>query len=54
MNEVATLQGFAEVDFPTVPEAEQYRLLGNAVCVELAHLVGKACATALGEQTSGQ
>ena len=55
VNEVATLQGFAEVDFPTgMPEAEQYRLLGNAVCVELAHLVGKACATALGEQTSGQ
>ena len=55
VNEVATLQGFAEVDFPTeMPEAEQYRLLGNAVCMELAHLVGKACATALGEQTSGQ
>ena len=51
--EVAALQGFDTVDFPPeMPEAEQYRLLGNAVCVGLARLVGESCAAALGEQSS--
>ena len=51
VREVGVLQGFDRVDFPPdMPEAEQYRLLGNAVCVELARLVGEACAAALGEQ----
>ena len=51
VDEVATLQGFSPVDFPPgMPEPEQYRLLGNAVCVELAHLVGRACLDALREQ----
>lgn len=44
--EVARLQGFdTSIDlFPEIPPAEQYRLLGNAVCVHLARLVGRACA----------
>lgn len=55
VSEVATLQGFAGVDFPTeVPEPERYRLLGNAVCVQLARMVGEACLMALREQTSEQ
>ena len=43
--EVAHLQGFdaAQELFPDMPEAEKYRLLGNAVCVGLAHLIGKMC-----------
>ena len=50
VTEVATLQGFEEVSFPgETPETEQYRLLGNAVCVSLARLIGEACATALKE-----
>ena len=49
VGEVATLQGFDtdECLFPDIPTKEQYRLLGNAVCVRLAHLVGKACAEIL-------
>ena len=48
--EVARLQGFEEPQFPEdIPVAERYRLLGNAVCVELARLAGKACAKALRE-----
>ena len=49
VEEVARLQGFdtSEVLFPSIPEAEQYRLLGNAVCVHLAHMVGRACAAIL-------
>ena len=49
VEEIARLQGFEtrEPLFPAVPEAEQYRLLGNAVCVHLAHLVGRACAEIL-------
>ena len=48
--EVARLQGFGDPDFPDdVPEAERYRLLGNAVCVGLARLAGEACAAALRE-----
>lgn len=46
--EVARLQGFEPQDkaqlFPDIPIAEQYRLLGNSVCVHLACLVGKICA----------
>ncbi len=50
VREVGMLQGFDVVDFPPdMPETEQYRLLGNAVCVELARLVGEACVAALGE-----
>lgn len=43
--EVARFQGFetGEVLFPEIPESEQYRLLGNAVCVHLADLVGQVC-----------
>ena len=45
VSEVACLQGFnpQEQLFPDMPTAEQYRLLGNAVCVHLAHLVGGIC-----------
>lgn len=45
VSEVARLQGFdpQEQLFPEMPTAEQYRLLGNAVCVHLAHLVGNIC-----------
>ena len=45
VDEVARLQGFASVEslFPEIPAAEQYRLLGNAVCVDLAHLIGNTC-----------
>ena len=43
--EVARLQGFDEAEslFPGMPAPEKYRLLGNAVCVHLAQLVGQAC-----------
>ena len=48
--EVARLQGFDGADFPDdMPEAERYRLIGNAVCVGLARLAGEACAEALKE-----
>ena len=45
VDEVARLQGFdtGESLFPEIPAAEQYRLLGNAVCVDLAHLIGNTC-----------
>ena len=49
VNEVARLQGF-DIDqplFPDIPAPEQYRLLGNAVCVHLAHLIGNQCADIL-------
>ena len=47
--EVARLQGFETKNkvFPDIPESEQYRLLGNAVCVKLAGLIGKMCAKIL-------
>lgn len=47
--EVARFQGFDTSTelFPTIPLAEQYRLLGNAVCVHLARLVTRACADIL-------
>ena len=48
VEEVARLQGFDSEDeaqiFPDIPTVEQYRLLGNSVCVHLACLVGKICA----------
>ena len=50
VSEVARFQGFhcPESLFPDiVPETEQYRLLGNAVCAELAWLVGECCARIL-------
>ena len=45
VDEVARLQGFDTADdlFPNLPATEQYRLLGNSVCVGLAHLVGNMC-----------
>lgn len=49
VEEVARLQGFESQDdlFPDIPETEQYRLLGNSVCVKLAHLVGTICSEIL-------
>ena len=45
VDEVARLQGFVtdESLFPSITMSEQYRLLGNAVCVTLADLVGSEC-----------
>ncbi len=45
VDEVACLQGFDSAGslFPDIPVSEQYRLLGNAVCVDLAHLIGSKC-----------
>ena len=46
VSEVAKLQGFetSEPLFPAdVPEAERYRLVGNAACVHLTALVGAEC-----------
>ena len=54
VEEVAQLQGFNTEHhvFPSIPEAEKYRLLGNAVCVPLASLLGRRCAEILrGERT---
>ena len=50
VEEVARFQGFDSPDslFPDIPEAERYRLLGNAVCAKLARLVGGRCAEILG------
>ncbi len=52
VEEVALLQGFdsAESLFPDMPSPEKYRLLGNAVCVHLAQLVGQACADILDDE----
>ena len=49
VEEVARLQGFDTGDsiFPDMLAADKYRLLGNAVCVHLARLVGRACADIL-------
>lgn len=51
--EVARLQGFDTRNelFPEIPAAEQYRLLGNAVCVQLAGLIAEKCATILNEES---
>ena len=45
VTEVARLQGFeGEEDlFPVIPVQQRYRLLGNAVCVGLAHSVARIC-----------
>ena len=54
VEEVAALQGFSGTEFPaSIPEPERYRLLGNAVCVKLAEIAGKACLAALEERLSG-
>lgn len=54
VEEVARLQGFDSEDearlFPDIPTVEQYRLLGNSVCVHLACLVGKICAGILNKE----
>ena len=49
VKEVAELQGFdpGKGLFPEIPEKDQYRLLGNAVCVELAYRVGNICKSIL-------
>ena len=51
--EVARLQGFdtRRELFPEIPTTEQYRLLGNAVCVQLAGLIAEKCATILYEES---
>ena len=51
--EVAQLQGFEEPDslFPEIPQAERYRLLGNAVCPQLAAIAAKQCARILREES---
>ena len=52
VEEVAKLQGFDDADllFPDIHPTEQYRLLGNAVCVGLARLVAQQCAHILKER----
>ena len=35
---------------PDIPVKEQYRLLGNAVCVRLAQIVGRLCAEILSDE----
>ena len=54
IREVAGLQGFSETGnlFPRIPETEQYRLLGNSVCVGLARLVGGICSRILADKGS--
>ena len=50
--EVAQLQGFEEPAslFPEIPQAERYRLLGNAVCPKLAAIAARECARILREE----
>ena len=50
--EVAQLQGFEEPEslFPEIPQAERYRLLGNAVCPKLAAIAAHECARVLREE----
>ena len=49
VDEIARLQGFSETGdlFPDIPLPDQYRLLGNAVCVGLATLVARQCLSIL-------
>ena len=56
VGEVAKLQGFSPQAqmFPGIPEKEQYRLLGNAVCVELAYRVGEICKSILDGEVDGR
>lgn len=51
--EVAQLQGFEDPDrlFPEMPQAERYRLLGNAVCPKLAAIVARQCARIVREES---
>ena len=52
VSEAASLQGFNidEQLFPdTIPQPEQYRLVGNAACVHLTHLIGLSCVGILKE-----
>lgn len=51
--EVAQLQGFEDPDklFPEMPQAERYRLLGNAVCPKLAAIVARRCVRILREES---
>lgn len=51
--EVARLQGFEEPAslFPEIPQAERYRLLGNAVCPQLAEIAASQCARILREES---
>ena len=52
--EVAQFQGFDDPQslFPDIPQAERYRLLGNAVCPKLAAIVATQCALILQEESS--
>ncbi len=54
VSEVAKLQGFEAGDelFPDIQSAEQYRLLGNAVCVGLACVVGRLCTEILNQKST--
>ena len=54
VDEVAQLQGFGEPQtlFPDIPQAERYRLLGNAVCPKLAEIVADVCVKILREESS--
>lgn len=52
VEEVALLQGFDEEYFPELPKSEKYRLLGNSVCVDLAHIVGRQCVSVLQERNN--
>ena len=54
VDEVARFQGFDSPEslFPDIPETEQYRLLGNAVCAKLARIVGELCAAILRETST--
>lgn len=60
VEEVCRLQGFDPDQrdkpvFPdTVPPAERYRLLGNAVCVHLSRLVAQECSRILDEEVRGK
>ena len=53
VEEVARLQGFKDTNglFPNITTADQYRLLGNAVCVSLAALIGAACSKIFNDRT---
>ena len=53
VSEVAGLQGYEDTGrlFPEIPEADQYRLLGNSVCVGLSRLVGGICSQILSDET---
>lgn len=52
VDEVAQLQGFdvSTQLFPDIPVQQQYRLLGNAVCVALAQTIARQCAKILKER----